>query len=279
MLTGPSSLCQGAEYATVLEGNMPSLYTNCGDGFNTCATDNRRWFPGDCPEDILIQQGSSLTPSPDGDGYNCQYDDPVPGIGDGSGCFYHPADVWVTYYEKIYIGTFGGSDSTVDAWVALDGGPYRQFQRVAGVLFVDNLDDRFERLRLETYMTELPRRGSPAPVTTYVWYDELIVSTEPIAVPGSCAPDCAPVGDDGGMPRGDGGAPRDAGWVPDSGDAGGARDGSVAGDAGGPVHASGTCGCVAAGWPGSAGRGSKLIMLGLYILLVVRRSRVRTVTP
>lgn len=191
LLHGPSSLCQGAEYATVLtgdtNGSWPSMYTNCGDGFDTFASDNRL-CNGQCGgADILIQQGSSLTPSPNGDGYNCHYNNPVAGTGDGSGCYFHPANIWVTYYEKIKIGAFGGSTSAVDAWVSVNGGPYKQFQRAQGIRFNDNLDNFFSGIRLETYMTELPKRGAAALVTTYVWYDELIVSTQPIAVPGSGA--------------------------------------------------------------------------------------------
>lgn len=184
LLHGPSSLCQGAEYATTLTDNLPQMYTNCGDGFDTFASNNKL-CNGTCGgSDLLIQQGSSLTPSPNGDGYNCHYDDPVAGTGDGTGCFYHPADKWVTYYEKIKIGTFGGSTSTVDAWVSMNGGPYKEFQRASGIHFNNNYDDHFTGIRLETYMTELPKRGKAAPVDAYVWYDELIVSTQPIAVPG-----------------------------------------------------------------------------------------------
>lgn len=115
---GPRSTCQGAEYATVYYNGMPSMYTNCGDGFDTDATTNQL-CNGQC-SDILIQQGNSLIPSPNGDGYNCHYNNQVPGIGDGSGCFFFPADTWVTYYEKITIGDFGGTNSAVDAWVAVN---------------------------------------------------------------------------------------------------------------------------------------------------------------
>ena len=44
LLHGPNSLCQGAEFATILSnrarGSAPSMYTNCGDGFDTFASDN-----------------------------------------------------------------------------------------------------------------------------------------------------------------------------------------------------------------------------------------------
>jgi hypothetical protein len=165
---------------------MPSMYTNCGDGFNTDPSNNILCGTGgaDCSNDILIQQGSSLTPSPNGNGYNCHYQNQVPGTGDGTGCFFPPANVWVTYYEKITIGTFGGSNSAVDAWVVVGNSGYKQFQRAAGIRFNNNGDDNFTNIRLETYMTELEKTGSAAPVDAQTWFDELIVSTQPIAAPG-----------------------------------------------------------------------------------------------
>jgi hypothetical protein len=187
LIHGPSSTCQGAEYATVLygDGNKPEMYTNCGDGFDTFASDNTL-CNGKCGgSDLLVEQGSSLTPSPNGDGYNCHYNNQFAGKGDGTGCFFMPANTWVTFYEKIQIGAFGGSTSAVDAWVSVNGGPYKQFQRAAGITFNNNGDNFFSMIRLETYMTELERTGQAAPVTTYIWYDELIVSTQPIAIPGS----------------------------------------------------------------------------------------------
>lgn len=180
---GPSSTCQGAEYTTILygDGNKPEMYTNCGDGFDTNALTNVL-CNGSCTGDILLEQGSSLISSPNGDGYNCHYNNQVAGTGDGSGCFFMPANTWVTFYEKIQIGAFGGTTSAVDAWVSVNGGPYKQFQRAAGIKFNTNGDNNFQMIRLETYMTELRKA---APVTTYIWYDELIVSTQPIALPGN----------------------------------------------------------------------------------------------
>lgn len=179
---GPNSTCQGAEFTTVQYNNYPSMYTNCGDGFMTDVNTNA--LLSRCSDDCLIQQGSSLTPSPNGNGYNCHYQNQVPGIGDGNGCFYTPSNTWVTYYEKIHIGTFGGSNSAIDAYVAVNGGPYKQIQRVSGIHFNNNRDNNFQYIRLETYMTELERSGSAAPVDAYQWFDELIVSTQPIAAPG-----------------------------------------------------------------------------------------------
>jgi hypothetical protein len=187
---GPSSTCQGAEFTTVTgnntpkTANWPSMYTNCGIGFNTDAVTNILCDIGGCPGGILLQQGTTLVPSPGGSGYNCNYQNQFGGKGDGSGCFYPVANKWYTYYEKIFIGVFGGTTSTVDAYVAVDGGQYKQFQRAVNIRFDNGLDNNFTRARLETYMTELPKGGSASTVDAFVWYDELIVSTQPIAAPG-----------------------------------------------------------------------------------------------
>ncbi|MHB8710434.1 MAG: fibronectin type III domain-containing protein [Minisyncoccota bacterium] len=184
---GPSSTCQGSEFTTLLEtGQQLDMYTNCGDGWFTDVNTNTRLTT--CSADCLIQQGSSLTASPNGDGYNCHYQNQYAGIGDGSGCFWPVPDKWYTIYEKITLGTWGGSNTTVDAWESHDGLPMKQFQRVAGVTWNNNMDSFFSKIRLETYMTELSKTGSAAPVSSSVSYDELIVSTQPIAAPGTATP-------------------------------------------------------------------------------------------
>lgn len=174
---GASSTCQGSEFTTITGGRL-EMYTNCGDGFHTDVATNA--LVSSCPGDCLIQQGSNLVPSPNGDGYNCHYQDQFAGIGDGSGCFWPVASTWYTIYEKISLGTWGGSDTAIEAWESHDGSPYRQFHRVNGVTWNDNGDAFLNRIRLETYMTEI---SGAAPVPAYIWYDELIVSTQPIAVP------------------------------------------------------------------------------------------------
>ncbi len=180
---GSSSTCQGSEFTTILSGGRLSMYTNCGDGWFTDVNTNERLSR--CTADCLIQQGANLVPSPNGSGYNCHYQNQFAGIGDGDGCFEPVADKWYTIYQKIQLGRWGGSDTTVEAWESHDGSPLLQFHRVNGVTWNNNRDDFFNRVRLETYMTEISR-GAPTPA--YIWYDELIVSKQPIAPPGSGGP-------------------------------------------------------------------------------------------
>jgi hypothetical protein len=174
---GPNSTCQGAELTTIVTDDPAGLiksYTNCGDnGFDTNASGALNTNPGAVP--IYLQQGASPT-----SGYNCTYQNPIPGTGNGPGCFYMPSGKWVTVYTRTKLGPCPGNDTEFDAYVALAGGPYKQFHKVTGVPFVHNVDCNFSKIRLETYMTNM-RAASSLPAS--VWYDELIVSTQPIAVP------------------------------------------------------------------------------------------------
>jgi hypothetical protein len=71
-----------------------------------------------------------------------------------------------------------GDTTTVTGWVS-DGGPYRQFQKGSHAGFFSD-DKTLERIRLETYMTEI---AGAATVDAFIWYSQLIVSTQPIALP------------------------------------------------------------------------------------------------
>jgi hypothetical protein len=177
---GPSSTCQGAEFTTIMWRGYPSMYTNCGDGWFTDVNTNATLAK--CTGDCLLQQGSNTKASPSGSGYNCHYYSQVPGDGSGSGCFFPPANEWVTHYEIIKLGTFGGSDTVVEAFEAHGTGGYKQWHRVNNVRFNNNRDSFLSKVRFETYMTEI---SAAAPTNAYIWYDELVVSTQPIAAPNS----------------------------------------------------------------------------------------------
>jgi hypothetical protein len=177
---GPSSTCQPAEFTTIMQSGYPSMYTDCGIGWFTDVNTNA--FLSKCTADCLLEQGSSTVPSPNGSGYNCHYQDQVVGNGTGSGCFFPPSDTWITTYEIIKLGAKGTNTTSVYAYESQNGGPYVQWQRVDGATFFSGGDSYFSKIRFETYMTEI---ASAAPTTAYIWYDELIVSTQPIAAPGS----------------------------------------------------------------------------------------------
>lgn len=181
-LHGPSSTCQGTEMTTIAEvstngqGNRVVMYHDCGNGWPTDPATNK--LLSGCSGDCLLQQASSVTNGPNV-GYNCHYQNQHAGDGNGEGCFWLQPEKWYTFYEVIKLGAIGAPTSSVYAYVSEGGGPYKQFQRVDGVTRAAG-DAAYTRARLETYMTEIAAGGA---IDAFVWYDELIVSTQPIAAP------------------------------------------------------------------------------------------------
>lgn len=172
------STCGQIEITTVpyIWSNTPAatMYTGCGErGF---LTDLSGAYSSFGP---LIQQGASST-----SGYNCNYNSITPGTGNGSGCFIFQSNKWMTFYYKIHIGTYNANNSSIEAWVAMDGGAYKQFVNIKNfALFKDGPApaDKYNEITFTPYMTNL---SSAASTTAYVWYDDFIVSTQPIAAPG-----------------------------------------------------------------------------------------------
>lgn len=172
------STCGQIEITTVpyIWSNTPAatMYTGCGErGF---LTDLSGAYSSFGP---LIQQGASST-----SGYNCNFNSLTPGTGNGSGCFIFQSNKWMTFYYKIHIGTYNANNSSIEAWVAMDGGAYKQFVNIKNfALFKDGPApaDKYNEITFTPYMTNL---SSAASSTAYVWYDDFIVSTQPIAAPG-----------------------------------------------------------------------------------------------
>jgi hypothetical protein len=174
--------CGKIELATVnnYSSGIPLIYSECGGrGVRTSISDRTK-FSTDVP--YLYQQGESST-----SGFNCQYNSESKGSGNGVGCFYYPANKWVTFYYKVSIGQWGQPNSSVQAWVSYDGGPYLQWTNVRDyTLFGDGAGTGYSRVMLTPYMTA--KNASVSHPTAYTWYDELIVSTQPIAAPGAAPP-------------------------------------------------------------------------------------------
>lgn len=176
---GDSSTCQGSEFTTTYGDGWFGAYTSCGTAFKTGTASTA--MVTSCPGDCLLQNGSSFT---DGTnvGYNCHYQSQSAGDGNGDGCFNPTYDTWYTFYQRIKFVTCGGtSGNEYDHYIAEDDRGYLQIHRVTAFTWNNNLDCYVNRLRLETYMTEI---SGSAPTTAYIWYDELIVSTQPIVAPG-----------------------------------------------------------------------------------------------
>lgn len=171
IIANDNSTCGNVELTTVNAQNRlrPEMYSQCGgDPFNDSSGGN-----------IYLQQGDTKYTV----GFNCIYPS-----GTGT-CFNYPADTWVTYTWKMTIapGGWGTPTSTVQAWVTLAG------QDFPGHMFINqpnhNLQSDagitgYDSIWLTPYWTG-GYSGAVSPDTT--WYDELIVSTQPIAAPGFAA--------------------------------------------------------------------------------------------
>ncbi len=97
----------GLTTANYYNDGFPIMYSECGA--RSISTNN-----GVPP--YKLQQGD----------YNCWY-----GQYNKKDCFFYSVDEWTTFYYEVSVGHWGKSDSSVNAWVALDGQPYKQWIRMA----------------------------------------------------------------------------------------------------------------------------------------------------
>jgi hypothetical protein len=159
-----STSCTGMSVVTGLssDGIVPIATVNCsGSAF----------FTHDGVPPYLMQQGD----------YNCQYRGENP-----KDCFYWPTNTWITFYYHVHLGNYNlGKDSydntTAQAWVAVDGQAYKQWVKMSGWSMPANGNSKWNHVELYPYMT-----GKDATTTypaAHVWFDELIISTQPIAAP------------------------------------------------------------------------------------------------
>jgi|HubBroStandDraft_1064217.scaffolds.fasta_scaffold16961_3 hypothetical protein len=142
---------------------FPVMYTECGGrGMST----NK----GDPPS--KFEQG----------GYNCWYSQ-----FNAKDCFFYPADVWLTFYYSVSIGDWGKPNSYVQAWVAPQGKPLKKWIDMPNfILNKDSDSSNYNSITLLPYMTAKKMSADHAPA--YMWFDELIISTQPIPAPAGQAP-------------------------------------------------------------------------------------------
>ena len=180
--------CANIELTTVVNDlngntkNQPIMYSECGSGHAWGTVTDPSLYRASTP--LLIQQGTDLTR-----GYNCQYgSENVIGTGNGVGCFNHIADKWITFYYKIRVGTWNSANSSIEAWVSFDGGPYLQWTNIRNYTLRNdgNSAGGWSKIMLTSYMTN--KNSSVAHATAKTWYDELIISTQPIVAPGRAYP-------------------------------------------------------------------------------------------
>lgn len=166
------SACGAMELTTVhynwssYPQNFPIMYTDCGARSLNTNLDGQTYNHFNPP--FLMQQGD----------FNCEY-----GNANANDCFYYPTNKWVTFYYKFAIGSWGQANSVIEAWYSVDGQPYKKWINVQNYTLNYNSSpsDTFNNISLLPYMTGLSPVNTP---TAYTWYDELIVSSQPIAVPG-----------------------------------------------------------------------------------------------
>lgn len=106
---------------------------------------------------------------------------------------YYPSNEWITMYYKVQIGTWDQPNSTVDAWMAREGSnSYQHFLHVPQLQLSCNgtncavspdKDEGYNNITLLPYMTALDSANVGPSTTAHMWFDELIVSTQPIAAP------------------------------------------------------------------------------------------------
>jgi len=166
IFSNDQSTCGNEELSTVNDNNegYPLMYSQCGQDIFQVPIGNG---------DYLNQQGDTSTT-----GYNCHYQNPT-----STTCFMYPANTWVTFYYKVIIGQWGQPNSTIQAWVAVGGQPYQEWINLPDhTLKQDAGLPGYDMATLLPYMTARDANVSAGP-TAYTWYDELIVSTQPIPAP------------------------------------------------------------------------------------------------
>jgi len=162
-----NSTCGQQEITTVnaYSAGHPEMYSACGaDPFQDTVGST-----------IYLEQGDVKYTV----GYNCIYNS-------GSGnCFHYQPDAWMTFTYKVHIGTWGQANSSIEAWATVNGQPYSGHQFINMQNHVLNQDggsvpNGYNAVYLTPYWTG-NYSGASGPATT--WYDELIISTQPIASP------------------------------------------------------------------------------------------------
>lgn len=153
--------CGSVELTTQNSYNQgfPIMYTDCG------ARSLRDTLIND---DYMLQQGD----------YQCRYSSRP------AGCATYKANQWMTFSYRVQIGEWNTPTSSINAWVAYEGEPLKQWikQDNFELRYGDSPTDTYSKIQLTTYQSKKDTTQNH-PVG-YVWYDELIVSTQPIAGPG-----------------------------------------------------------------------------------------------
>ena len=152
------------------------MYKNCGAEYVATGLDGHTWVSVSqilSGTPYLLQQGNFL----------CQY-------GVYANCWTPPSDTWITVLFKVHIASPAGAvGSTVEAWYSINRQAFVKWINVIDNFKIDS-SNAFNNIYLSPYMTSLSRAASS---TAYIWYDELIVSTQAISAPAAGSKPAAPV--------------------------------------------------------------------------------------
>lgn len=160
----------------------PQAYTNCGGrplyqcpdgaGNSNCDRTNTDYAPKAGHDNFLYQYG------PEQRDFHCMRNAESTA---GCGYFRNHHDRWWTYYAEISLGNGRSNSSHVKIWLSRGNGePMRQFIDYGPFSWDYENGDEIANLLLTSYKTD-KSSGNHAPATS--WYDELIVSSEPIELP------------------------------------------------------------------------------------------------
>jgi hypothetical protein len=163
--------CASIEITTqnTWQHGFPEMYTDCGGrGFVTDLGNG----------DSLLEQGDTAT-----SGYNCHYQNQ-----NSASCAYYQPNQWMTFYYEVKVGNWGQPNSTIKAWVAYEGGPLKEFINMQNYRldFNSGPGDVYNHITLIPYNTSKP--STQVNPVAYTWYDELIVSTQPVPAPNGPTP-------------------------------------------------------------------------------------------
>ncbi len=157
----------------------PTMYGECG------GTSFSTYLDGLTPDPknntpYLIQQG--FTDPPPTTGYACHNYDPKPGPPYTGDCFYFQPNTWYTLYWKIHVGNWGQANSSVEGYIGPTGSQLKKFINAINWTFNSNNppDSGFDTVTLTQFMTNAQPVSHP---TASVWYDDLVISNEPIPTP------------------------------------------------------------------------------------------------
>jgi hypothetical protein len=162
------SLNSGTSCSAISIVVQNTFYRGIIGGGTDCV--NRGFYTNNGTPPYLLQQGD----------YNCPY-----GNINNKDCAYYKGDQWMTYYLKVTLNGWNQPVNSFAAWTAYEGQPLKQFWSLSNWQFNSNSNppnagDTFNTIELYPYDTSLSGGGM---TDAYVWYDELIVSTQPIPPP------------------------------------------------------------------------------------------------